>query len=129
MGLAGLATVVILTGVVVVFVVLFILNIAIKGYSNVIVYLSKIFREEKKIYGSSENLILALPERVLSLQEDPDDSILAVISAAAATFVMDTEAKRCIVKSICENNPVNGSAWKTVGLIQNTTPFEIQYRR
>lgn len=106
----GLAITVLLTGIIVVFSVLVLLTLIIKLYGTIITKLqnnnSRTKKDTSKLPTSSDNEI--------------DDEIVAVISAAVASMYSDGHVYKIKnIKQIFNDRP----AWGMASIAENTKPF------
>lgn len=119
-----LSITVLLTGIVVVFTVLFVLIAAIKIYGT-IVYTAQQKKNAKKQKKAEEKAAVAKPvvteviEPEITDDDTVPDEIIAVISAAVDAMYSKT---RCTVKTV-KRVRESRSAWSTAGLLENTRPF------
>ncbi len=114
MDVTSLAIIVLLTGIVVVFAVLLILSIVIKGYSEVI------HVTRKKPLPKAE----VRPVRIshsIKKTNSIDNKIIAIISAAVYEFYNQNNKKYKIldIEQVINQN----SKWRSSGVLQNTLPF------
>lgn len=120
-----LAITVLLTGIVVVFTVLFVLIAAIKIYGT-IVYTAQQKKNAKKQKKAEEKATAAKSVVTEAIEpeiaEDDDtipDEIIAVIGAAVDAMYSKTRLTVKSVKRVKESR----SAWSSAGLLENTRPF------
>lgn len=117
-----LAMTVLLTGLVIVFLVLFILIIVIKIYGSV-VYNFQNKKKQKEITSTTQNSVentAVQAEAVYSSDDDEiSDEIIAVIAAAVSSMY---STKSHVIKSV-KRAKNERSSWSTAGLIDCTRPF------
>lgn len=117
-----LAMTVLLTGLVIVFLVLFILIVVIKLYGSV-VYNMQNRKEQRKasveVQNNKANSSVQLEPAEAYEDGEIDDEIIAVI-AAAVNSMYSTKAH--VIRSV-KRVKNERSAWSTAGLIECTRPF------
>ncbi len=115
MSKVSLALIVLFSGIIVVFFVLVLLSLIIKGFSKV----TNLYEKKAQNYNLQKNC------KTVSYSNVPDEKInpeiIAVISAAVYSFI-NTGNKKYKITEIKKQSPIDLS-WKNAGLIQNTTPF------
>ena len=116
MDVMSLAIIVLITGIVVVFAVLLILSILIKGYGGLINTFSKQQpRPRPKVMPNY--LKVSKPQSTNII----DPKVVAVISAAVYEFY-NNDSNRYKILDI-EEEINTDSQWKYAGVLQNTSPF------
>lgn len=117
-----LAMTVLLTGLVIVFLVLFILIVVIKLYGS-IVYNAQNRKEQKKASAEvqiNKGSSSVQPEPVKAFEDSEiSDEIIAVIAAAVDSMY---STKTHVIRSV-KRVKNERSAWSTAGLIECTRPF------
>ena len=105
-----LAITVLLTGIMIVFSVLILLTLIIKLYGTIIT----------KLQNNSSNIKKDTYKHISSSDNEIDDEIVAVISAAVASMYSNEHVYKIKnIKQVFNDRP----AWGLASIIENTKPF------
>ena len=117
MTLLGLTSVVVLTGIIIVFAILSILTLVTDNYGKIIRAIKSIFTQDCTINK--------IPETSVKNEtfKTPDEEIIAVISASIYALDLNYGTKYKI-KSIKPLEKTNSSAWKLASLLENTNIYK-----
>lgn len=121
MALSELTAVVVLTGIIIVFAILFILTLVTNIYGKVINLIRSKFNKEK----TAQNTNSKFSVKNNKSSQNMDEEIVAVIGAAIYESNILSNTKKYAIKSISltDNNSI--SSWKLSGLLENTNIYEI----
>ena len=108
-----LAMIVLFTGIIVVFTVLIILNLIIKGYGGIF----SLFKREQSSKKGFKNHI----QDVKPIKNEISSDVVAAISAAVY-FLYSSENNTCRIVKI-NKSKIKDLSWKKIGAIENSTPF------
>lgn len=123
MPLTELTVVVVLTGIIIVFAILFILTLVTNIYGRIINILKSNFIKKKE----AENKVLQTNIKKDNSPQSLDEEIVAVITAAVQTSNIFPNTKykiKSISSSPYSENINSPSPWKLAGLLENTNIYK-----